>query len=303
MNTSTRTHFSYVAFTQTANEQIDLAILADRLGFDGMWFGEHIVLPLGTENVYMPNAESDPAKAFGLPRSVYDETTKFFDMAALMGAIARETRSMSIMTGIYLATLRHPLITARFMETMADLSGGRFQLGVGTGWNRSEMEALGGDFDNRGKIMDETVDILRAARLGGPIEYHGEHFSFGPVLIGSKPFDVPLLFGGHSAPALRRAARVGDGWLSSLSNDVGELVQLTKRIEALREEMGTADRRFDSWIKLTTIDPNEIEWLQRSGISRFQLVGDKLLGPRDASFATRCDCLRKVATMLRLDPR
>ena len=68
-------YFSYVAFTQTVNEQVDLAVLADELGFDAMWFGEHIVLPLGGENIYMPKAEGDPTKSFGLPRSVMTSST------------------------------------------------------------------------------------------------------------------------------------------------------------------------------------------------------------------------------------
>lgn len=294
-----RAKFSYVAFTRTVNEQIDLAVLADRLGYDAMWFGEHIVLPLGTENVYMPRSDSDPTKAFGLPRSVYDESTKFFDMAALMGAVARETSRMSIMTGIYLATLRHPLITARFLATMAELSAGRFQLGVGTGWNKAEMDALGGDFANRGAIMDETIDILRLAMAGGACEYHGKHFSFDPVLVSPEAFEVPILFGGHSAPALRRAARVGDGWISSLSNDLDELVGLTRQIDAYREQMGTSGRPFEHWVKLTQIDPVEIARLQTLGVHNFQLVGD-LLGPRDATYQMRCERLTSVATALRL---
>jgi alkanesulfonate monooxygenase SsuD/methylene tetrahydromethanopterin reductase-like flavin-dependent oxidoreductase (luciferase family) len=160
---------------------------------------------------------------------------------------------------------------------------------------------LGGNFEERGGVLDETIDILKAAMRGGPLEYHGQHFSIDPVIPMQGPFVVPLLFGGHSPPALRRAARVGDGWMSSLSNDVNELVQFTRKIDALREAMGTADRPFHHWIKLTTADPVEIERLQRLGLSRFQLLGDHIWGPKDASFQVRSECLRKLAAALNLE--
>jgi probable F420-dependent oxidoreductase len=293
-----RAKFGYTVFNLTIDEQIELAILAERLGFDAAWFGEHIVLPFGVRSVYSADADSDPTKAAGLPRSIYDEDTRLYDLIALTAAVARETERISIITGIYLATLRHPLMTARSIATLHELSRGRFQLGVGAGWNRAEIEALGGSYDDRGAILDETVEVLRVAMAGGPFEHHGRHFDFGPVLISQKPFPVPILFGGHSAPALRRAARVGDGWVSSISDNPDELVELTRTIDALREEMGTAGRPFAHWIKVNSRDPAAIERLQRSGVDHFVLYGDQIWGPGDVPFPTRCLRLEQVAQAL-----
>lgn len=295
-----RARFGYTVFDLTIDEQIELAVLAEELGFDAAWFGEHIVLPYGAQSVYSPDADDDPTRAAGLPRSIYDENTRLYDLIALTAAVARETERIAIITGVYLATLRHPLMTARSIATLDELSRGRFQLGVGAGWNRGEIEALGGDFEARGSILDETIDILKAAMRGGPFEYHGRHYDFGPVLVSQRAFEVPILFGGHSPPALRRAARVGDGWVSSISNDADELLQLTASIDALREEMGTTDRPFHHWIKVNTADRTEIERLQHLGVERFVLYGDQIWGPGEVSFKTRCRRLKEVAAALDL---
>jgi probable F420-dependent oxidoreductase len=298
MSSSERARFGYTVFNLTIDEQIELAVLAEELGFDAAWFGEHIVLPSGAPSIYLPNASRDPTEATSLPRSIYDENTKLYDVIALTAAVGRETRRISIVTGIYLATLRHPLMTARAIATLDELTRGRFQLGVGAGWNKEEFDALAGEFEDRGSILDETIDVLRAAMRGGPFEHHGRHFSFDPVLVSQRAFDVPILFGGHSAPALRRAARVGDGWYSSISNDIDEIVQLTRRIDALRDEAGSGDRTFHHWIKVNTSDPTEIARLRRMGVDCFVLYGNRVWGAGNVPFATRCLRLREVAAAL-----
>lgn len=298
MHKSNRARFGYTVFNLTVDEQIELAVLAEELGFDAAWFGEHIVLPYGSQSVYSPNADSDPTKSAGVPRSIYDENTKLFDLVALAAAVARATRRISIITGVYLAGLRHPLMTARSIATLDELSHGRFQLGVGAGWNQGEYEALGGNFEHRGSVLDETIDILKNAMQGGPFEHHGRHYSFDPVLVSRRPFNVPIIFGGHSAPALRRAARVGDGWVSSISNNVDELLQFKSKIDALREEMGTANRPFHHWIKVNTTERSEIERLRQLGVERVVLYGDQIWGTGEVSFQTRCKRLNEVATAL-----
>jgi len=300
MNKAKPARFGYTVFDLTIGEQIELAVLAEELGFDAAWFGEHIVLPYGSQSVYSPDADDDPTRSAGVPRSIYDENTKLYDLIALTAAVARETRRISIITGIYLATLRHPLMTARAIATLDELSGGRFQLGVGVGWNRGEIEALGGNFEDRGTILEETLEVLRAAMKGGPFEYRGRHFSIDPVLVSQRPFRVPILFGGHSAPALRRAARAGDGWVSSISNNVDELLEIRDRIDALREEAGIASRPFDHWIKVNTSDRAEVERLRQAGVDCFVLYGDRIWGPGEVPFRTRCQRLREVADALEI---
>ena len=297
--------FGYSIFSKTIEEQIELSILADQLGFSAVLAGEHIALPTGAPSVYQPHATGvgadHPTKSAGLPKSIYDEESRFWDLTALIAAMARETKRISLITAIYLAGLRHPLITASAMATLHELSHGRFQLGLGAGWNKEEYEAVGGDFEARGRILDETVDVLRAAMQGGAFEHHGPAYSFGPVRLPQNPGIVPILFGGHSAPAMRRAARVGDGWISSLYNDVTELMRFVDFIESNRKAMGTTDRPFHYWVKLTRIDRALIEELQKLGIYRLQLIGEEIWGPRNATFQLRAERMRKIAAQLGLD--
>jgi len=297
-------HFGYTIFSKTIEEQIELSILADQLGFSAVLAGEHIALPAGAPSVYQPHAtdvDADhPVQSAGLPKSIYDEESRFWDLTALIAAMARETKHISLITAIYLAGLRHPLITASAMSTLHELSHGRFQLGLGAGWNKGEYEAVGGNFEARGRILDETVDVLRAAMQGGEFEHHGPAYSFGPVRLPQNPGIVPILFGGHSAPAMRRAARVGDGWISSLYNNVTELMQFVKFIESQRKAMGTADRPFHYWVKVTRIDTGVIEELQKSGINRFQLIGEQIWGPRNATFKLRAERMRQAVSYTHL---
>ena len=118
------------------------------------------------------------------------------------------------------------------------------------------------------------------------------------MLVSRRPFNVPILFGGHSAPALRRAARVGDGWVSSISNNPDELLAVAGKIDALRGEMGTADRPFDHWIKVNTNDRSEIERLRHLGARNFVLYGDQLWGPGEVSFPARRQRLKDIAEAL-----
>lgn len=298
MDQPARARFGYTVFNLTIDEQIELAVLAEQLGFNAAWFGEHIVMPYGVTSIYSHDEDKDPTKATNLPRSIYDVDTRLYDLIALTAAAARATERIKIITGIYLATLRHPLMTARSIATLNELSKGRFQLGVGAGWNQAEIEILGGSFADRGGILDEVVEILRLAMRGGPFEYHGRHFDFGPVQVSQLPFTVPILFGGHSAPALRRTARLGDGWVSSISNDPDGLLAVARKIDALRDEMGTANRPFDHWIKVNTHDRGEIDRLQNLGARNFVVYGDQLWGPGEVPFETRRERLRQVAEAL-----
>src|SRR5262245_54813829 len=137
------TRFGYTVFNLTIEQQIELAVRADELGYDAAWFGEHIVMPAGEASVYMPNAKADPTQSTSLPRSIYDADTRLYDLLVLLGAVAQATTRLSIITGIYLAPFRHPLMTARAVASLDELSRGRFQLGLGAGWNKDELEAVG----------------------------------------------------------------------------------------------------------------------------------------------------------------
>jgi probable F420-dependent oxidoreductase len=116
---------------------------------------------------------------------------------------------------VYLLNIRHPFTGARGFATLDVLSGGRAEVGVGAGWLRAEWEAVGLDPRTRGRRLDEAIDVCRRLWSEDVIEHHGEFFDFGPVMFEPKPVQqpLPILVGGESDAALRRAVERGDGWL------------------------------------------------------------------------------------------
>ncbi len=126
---------------------------------------------------------------------------------------------------------------------------GRIGLGVGLSWIPEEFAWLGQEMKTRGKRLDEGIEILRACLAGGWVEYHGKHYDFDRLMMAPAPREpVPIYVGGHSEPALKRAARLGDGWIA-VQVTPDEIAETVPKLHAFREEYGTADRPFE--IKVT----------------------------------------------------
>jgi len=136
---------------------------------------------------------------------------------ALVNATAMLThyRRLPCYVALYLLPLRHPVLVARQLASIAELAPGRLTLGVGIGGDdRHELEICGVDPRTIGRRMDESLDILRALSHGGPVDFDGEFFSLRDAVISPAPVPrVPLVVGGRSDAAVRRAGRKGDGWL------------------------------------------------------------------------------------------
>ena len=142
-------------------------------------------------------------------------TTQLFDPGSLLSFLAARTTSLRLGTYVYLLGLRHPFITARAFATLDWVSGGRAVIGAGAGWLRSEWEALGIDPATRGARLDEAIGVCRRLWTEDTVAHDGPHFPFAEVAFEPKPVQrpIPILIGGESAPALRRAGRLGDGWI------------------------------------------------------------------------------------------
>lgn len=184
---------------------LPMAERADALGFDSIWISEHLVFPTRIESSY----PYDPT--VGAPLA----TTPLLDPLLVLSHVAAHTSRIRLGTAIYLLALRHPVIAARLIATLDALAPGRILLGVGAGWLKEEFEVVDVPWHERGPRLDEGIEVMR--RLWGePIVAHkGRHFRFDEVGFEPKPMDgaVPILVGGESPAALRRAARIGDGWL------------------------------------------------------------------------------------------
>ncbi|MCT7353240.1 TIGR03619 family F420-dependent LLM class oxidoreductase [Streptomyces sp. 15-116A] len=198
---------------------VALARAADRAGFAYLAACDHIAVP---------------------HRLAAAMSTVWYDPVATLAFLAAATARVRLLSHVAVVGLRHPLLTAKQYATLDHLSGGRLILGVGAGHVPEEFEALGVDFRQRGAVLDECVDALRAAL--GPEEYpehHGKLYDFAGLGQRPRPAQphVPLWVGGSSPAAVRRAALKGDGWLPQ-GDPRGRLPGQIERIRELRERAG-----------------------------------------------------------------
>src|SRR5262245_20473370 len=200
-----------------------IAHTADEMGFASLWAPEHVVL--FAEDAYT----SRPSPASGkLAPAIADGD--FLDPFVGLAFAAAHTRRIKLGTGICLVPLRHPLITAKLVASVDRLSQGRFLFGVGIGWLTEEFQALGIPPARRAQRTCEYLEAMRVLWTQEAPSFQGEFCAFPPVKSFPKPVQKPhppIIFGGNTAAALRRAVEVGDGWFGfNLSpEDAAPLVQ------------------------------------------------------------------------------
>jgi probable F420-dependent oxidoreductase len=188
-----------------------IAHTADEMGFASLWAPEHVVL--FAEDAYT----SRPSTASGkLAPAIADGD--FLDPFVGLAFAAAHTRRIKLGTGICLVPLRNPLITAKLVASVDRLSQGRFLFGVGIGWLTEEFQALGIPPARRAQRTCEYLEAMRVLWTQEAPSFQGEFCAFPPVKSFPKPVQKPhppIIFGGSTAPALRRAVEVGDGWLGT----------------------------------------------------------------------------------------
>jgi probable F420-dependent oxidoreductase len=171
--------------------------------------------------------------------------TPWPDPLIAAGAIGVSTRTIRSYTQVMKLASRNPLLLARQLLTVAALSGNRFGFGVGVGWSPEETRWCGAPWEGRGRRVDEMLEVITRVLGGGMVEFHGEHFDFEPLQMSPAPSEpMPIYVGGHTEIALKRAARVGDGWTSAMIK-FADLVEVIARLRTLRAESGRTDRPFE----------------------------------------------------------
>jgi probable F420-dependent oxidoreductase len=283
------------AYDIPATDLVDLAVAADQLGYASLWLGEHIVRPCGYASQH-PTAGGTAHQHHQGP--IIDVSTSLLDPLVALSACAAVTERLLVATGIFILPLRHPLLTARMTATLQEVSRGRLMLGVGAGWLREEFDALGVAFDDRGPLMDETIDVLRHSWSGEPFSHDGAHFSFAAVQMAPEPIAVPLILGGNTESALRRAASKGDGWFASGTPPFDEAARLRDRVLALRD----AQCRTTPFSVLARLSaPEERDRYESAGFEHVLVWADQVW-PRDAPLEDKRDTLARAAERLELSP-
>ncbi len=221
-----------------AADYAEVAEIAEANGFESVWVPEHVILPTTMPGTY-------PYSADGQPRLRPDEVE--LEPLVVLAAVAARTTTLRLGVGVYLLPLRHPLHAARAVMTLDRVSRGRAVLGVGVGWLREEFEMLGADFESRGARTDEAIAVMRRLWTEARVEHPGPHHPFGEVAFEPKPVAgaVPVEIGGSSPPALRRAGRLGDGWIEIGTATEAEFVARLARVHEARAAAGRLDLPFE----------------------------------------------------------
>lgn len=248
---------------------------ADELGFATLWCGEHVVM------VDVP-ASRYPYSSDG--RIAVPSDADWLDPMLALTYAAAHTRSITLATGILLLPEHNPLIVAKQAATIDVLSGGRFALGVGTGWSAEEFAALGVPFARRGARTSEYVQAIREAWKQDVATFHGEFTTFDSVRINPRPVRgrrLPVIVGGTTDAALNRVAAVGDGWYGfSLTVD-----QVRSRLDVLAaacRERGRDVGDLYLAVSLADPDPAALPELCAAGVNEAVVVAAPPDRPEDA---------------------
>ena len=219
------------------DDYLEMARAADQAGWDCLSIPDSIFFPKHNESEY-PYADTEMVRAAL-------EHVPVLDPFVAMAMMAAVTSDIVFYPGVMKIPVRQPIVLAKALSTLAYMSNNRVKLGAGISPWREDFEHNGVSWDARGKRMDECIEIIRGVMSGDYYEYHGEFYDFAPVKLSPVPSQpVPVIIGGHAKPALRRAARIGDGWMSANAS-YDELQAMVAQIEAFREEYGTAGQPFE----------------------------------------------------------
>jgi probable F420-dependent oxidoreductase len=249
--------FANVLLFGTRDGAEKLARASENAGIESLWTVEHVVVPVGYESAY---PYSPTGKMPG------DETAPIPDPLAWLAFMAAHTKTVRLATGILILPQRNPVILAKEAATIDVLSEGRLELGIGIGWLAEEFEAIGVPFDERVGRTEEYVSALRAL-WSSDETFSGDFSSFSNARSYPKPVQqdgIPIVVGGHTKAAARRAGRLGNGFFPANPATIGDLV------DEMRRAAKDAGRDPDA-IEVTTGGPPSVDFaksLADQGVGR-----------------------------------
>ena len=236
-----------------------LARAAEDAGYDSFIVPDSVLFPAESDTRYPYTADGDRA---------FLEDKPIIEPFALIPFLAAQTNRIRFTTFVLKLAIRPPVLVAKQAASIAVMSNDRLRLGVGISPWPEDFAALGLPWDDRGKRMDECIDIVRGLTNGGWFEYHGDVVDLARCKISPTPAQpIPILIGGHAAPALRRAALRGDGWIHA-GGDPNELEAMLAKLNALRAEYGTDNKPFEVHvISMDAFTPDGVKRLEDAGVT------------------------------------
>jgi probable F420-dependent oxidoreductase len=262
-----------------------LARAAEEAGFHAYTLPDSIAYPEVSDSKYPYTA--DGSRQFLEDKPFVDP----FCLASMLGAV---TTRLRFHTFVVKLPIRHPVLIAKQVASVAVLTGDRFSLGVGLSPWPEDFRLCGVPWEGRGKRMDEMIAILRGLLRGGFFRFDGECFDVESVKMCPTPArPVPILVGGHSEAALRRAAALGDGWMHA-GGDAGEMARMIARLHELRRELGREQEPFE-------VHAISMDAYSADGIRRLEDLGvtDVIVGFRNAYEVDRMPLEKKLAAIRR----
>jgi probable F420-dependent oxidoreductase len=236
----------------SATDAVAVAPILDEAGFDGIVTSDHLIYPRELNSPY-PSPSGKP---------MWTPDTAWPDSWVLIGAMAAVTTRLRFSNAVYVAPARPLLEVAKQVATASVISQGRVTLAAGIGWMREEYELMGEEFGNRGNRLDEMISALRALWQGGWVSWSGKYYEVPELMIEPHPNEpVPIWCGGESEAALRRAARLCDGWVG-YAYRWDDAVQYAERLKAFRREYGREHEPFG--ILLALLEPPTRDLFKRA---------------------------------------
>ncbi|MEP5764384.1 MAG: LLM class F420-dependent oxidoreductase [Halieaceae bacterium] len=256
------------------NSALEICRRAEAAGFESLWGGEHVVMPdsIVSKYPYTPDGKI-PA----------EPDTPVPDPLIWLAFAAAAAPTMRLGTCILIVPQRNPLILAKELATLDALSGGRVELGLGVGWMKEEFDALGVDWARRGARNDEYIEAMRALWAGPHAEFHGEFVDFEPVTCSPRPVNgnIPILVGGDSDAAIRRAVKIADGYFPG-EGDAERLGALITRVRNGAEDAGRDPDSIEinAMFAAQLADPVAgIEQMKELGVGRIMVPAFFFMGP------------------------
>jgi probable F420-dependent oxidoreductase len=285
--------FTYAEAMTDATYYLPLAQAAEQAGYTSMTVADSLIYPRESDSTY---PYTDDGNREFLEDKEFIET---FTLVAAMGAV---TSTLRFTPFVLKLPIRPPVLVAKQASSIAYLTGNRLGLGIGLSPWPEDFAVMGVPWERRGKRMDECMDIVRGLTSGEFFEFHGEFYDFDAIKQTPAPTEsIPLLVGGHSDAALRRAVRRGDGWMHA-GGDGEELDLLLDKLKKFRDEEGDRDSDRDRPFEIHAISYDAysvdgVKRLQDKGITDL-IVGFRvpyIKGPDTEPLDKKIEHLEKFA--------